>query len=170
MIIGIDPGQSGGIAWVATFDATLFGAVPMPETEADFVQALRDIVHDDGNSSVHPFCLCEAFVEVVHSMPKQGVSSSFKFGQNYGMIRGVLAALQLKRQFVTPQSWQKAMGCLTRGDKNVSKRRAQEMWPTFRVTHRTADAILLAEYGRSLRGADPHPHPGRGDKIGRADD
>jgi len=40
------------------------------------------------------------------------------------------------------------MGCLTKGDKNVSKRRAQELFPALKVTHAIADALLIAEFAR----------------------
>jgi hypothetical protein len=42
------------------------------------------------------------------------------------------------------------MRCLTKGDKNVSKARAQELFPALKITHATADALLIAEYGRRL--------------------
>ena len=46
-----------------------------------------------------------------------------------------------------PQVWQKALGCMTGGDKNVTKRRAQELFPGHKITHATADALLIAHYG-----------------------
>jgi hypothetical protein len=42
------------------------------------------------------------------------------------------------------------MQCLTGGDKNISKRRAQELFPSLKITHAVADALLIAEYGRRL--------------------
>jgi hypothetical protein len=48
---------------------------------------------------------------------------------------------------IRPQVWQKELGCLTKGDKNVSKRKAQELFPSMKVTHATADALLIAKYG-----------------------
>jgi hypothetical protein len=43
------------------------------------------------------------------------------------------------------------MSCLTKGDKNVTKSRAQELFPEVKVTHAIADALLIAEYGRRIR-------------------
>jgi len=37
---------------------------------------------------------------------------------------------------------------MTGGDKNVSKRRAQELFPEIKITHAIADALLIAEYAR----------------------
>jgi Holliday junction resolvasome RuvABC endonuclease subunit len=142
VIIGIDPGQSGGIAFLEPQHGPfgVVAATKMPDTEAD----VRDLF-GQGNKAF-------AFIESVHSMPKQGVSSSFKFGRNYGFLRGVLIALGIPFEEVTPQKWQKAMGCMSRGDKNVTKARAQQLFPSVpRITHATADALLIAEFGRRKR-------------------
>jgi Holliday junction resolvasome RuvABC endonuclease subunit len=84
-------------------------------------------------------------------MPRQGVSSTFKFGTSYGFLRGVLVALEVPFEAVTPAKWQRSMSCLTKGDKNVTKARAQELFPEVKVTHAIADALLIAEYGRRIR-------------------
>jgi hypothetical protein len=36
---------------------------------------------------------------------------------------------------------------MTKGDKNVSKRKAQELFPQIKVNHYIADALLIAAYG-----------------------
>lgn len=137
--IGIDPGQSGGIAVVN--DAGEGFAWPMPDTE-------RDIY--DHIVSLTTWCNCSmsACIERVHSMPRQGVASTFKFGMGYGALRMALVASGLPWRDVTPQAWQKAIGCLTKGDKNVSKAKAQQLFPSLRITHATADALLIAEWLR----------------------
>jgi len=38
--------------------------------------------------------------------------------------------------------------CLTGGNKNVSKAKAKELFPGTKFTHTTADATLIAEFGR----------------------
>ena len=146
LIIGIDPGQSGGIAWWTT-DIGM-SVTPMPETERDIYDTLSHLFelgyeYDSG--------LKFAYLEQVHSMPKQGVASTFKFGMNYGFLRACLMGNGMPFETVTPQKWQKALGCLSKGDKNVTKRKAQELFPHNKVTHKTADALLICEYGRRLR-------------------
>ena len=86
-------------------------------------------------------------------MPKQGNVSSFTFGERYGFLRGLMMGLRIRYEYVTPQKWQKALGCLTHGDKNVSKAAAQRLWPKLKWTHATADAALIAEYGRRREGS-----------------
>jgi hypothetical protein len=59
-----------------------------------------------------------------------------------------LTAAGIPFERVRPQVWQKAMSCMTGGDKNVSKRKAQELFPAIKCTHATSDALLIAEFGR----------------------
>ena len=139
-IIGIDPGASGGIAWLGRGSPLAF---KMPDTEKDVHDLLHGMEMEEGGT--------HAYIENVHSMPGQGVASSFKFGRNLGMLRAFLIALGIPFEAVSPQRWQKAMGCLTKGDKNVSKRKAQELFPSLKITHAIADALLIAEYGGRIR-------------------
>ena len=133
-IIGIDPGKAGGIVRMSP-TGEVIEAVKMPATVADIYLAL-----DRGPARV--------WLEHVHSSPQMGVVSAFTFGRGYGQLEGVLQGLLLPYERVTPGKWQRAMGCLSKGDKNVTKRRAQELFPQVKVTHAIADALLIAEYGR----------------------
>lgn len=135
--IGIDPGKNGGIVILGGGD--LIEVNKMPPTERDVWNILRPYQH-----STDTFCL----IEKVHSMPGQGVSSSFTFGMGYGALRMALVASEIPFEAITPQAWQKGLGCLTGGDKNVSKERAQNLFPKIKVTHAIADALLIAEWCR----------------------
>ena len=145
LIIGIDPGQSGGIAAILN-DNRLREATKMPETERDIVDLLREYRDMAASEGAEIKC----YLESVHAMPAQGVRSVWTFGRGFGILIGVLAALEIPYELVTPQKWQKAVGCLTRGDKNVSKRKAQQLFPMVpKITHYLADALLIAHYGVS---------------------
>jgi crossover junction endodeoxyribonuclease RuvC len=87
-------------------------------------------------------------IEKVSAMPKQGVASTFKFGTSFGFCQGMLVAAGIRFEFATPQKWQKALDCRTGGDKNISKARAQALFPGVKVIHANADALLLAEFAR----------------------
>src|SRR5437762_1302109 len=133
--LGVDPGASGG-----------FGFVPKNRTEP--------LIWKMGATEADTFSIVEeirsqilfACIENVHSMPGQGVASSFSFGRSVGFLRGLLIALRIPFQEVTPQRWQKELACRTGGNKNISKARAQQLFPSLKITHATADALLLAEY------------------------
>lgn len=141
LIIGIDPGKSGGIAFCR---GEAYWTYKIPETESDLVDIFRD--EAEGISAI-------AYLEKVHAMPRQGVTSTFKFGQNYGFLRGLLIALKIPFLEVTPQRWQKEMGCMSKGDKNVTKGRAQQLFPSMKHTHATADALLICEYAKRIEGS-----------------
>jgi Holliday junction resolvasome RuvABC endonuclease subunit len=76
-----------------------------------------------------------------------GVKSAFSFGQGFGHLEMALTAAGIPFERVRPQVWQKALGCMTGGDKNITKRRAQELFPGHKISHATADALLIAYYG-----------------------
>ena len=134
-IIGCDPGTNGGIAWITDGRACV---EKMPDTLQDLWELFRDIASEGD---------CRAYLEQVHSSPQMGVVSSFTFGNGFGHLEMALTAAGIPFERVRPQVWQKAMGCMTKGDKNVSKRRAQELFPSMKMTHATADALLIASYG-----------------------
>jgi crossover junction endodeoxyribonuclease RuvC len=139
--IGIDPGKSGGL--VAIHPDGEVEAWKMPATERDIWSFFGDF-----NRSLGRLPPVFAAIEKVHSMPGQGVASCFAFGMGYGGLRMALIAAGIPFETVTPQKWQKALGCLSKGDKNVTKARAQELFPAIKVTHAIADALLIAEYCR----------------------
>jgi len=135
MIIGIDVGKAGGIAF---HHEGKFWAYPMPQTERDIVDILRE-----GKGG-------KAYIEFVRSSPQMGVTSAFSFGQGYGGLRMALIALEIPFEEVIPRKWQAVLGCLSKKDKNVTKRKAQELFPNIKITHNIADSLLIAEYGRRI--------------------
>lgn len=149
LFLGLDPGQSGGLAIVDS-GGLVVDASPMPETVKD----LSDYLAEFGPR------IQMATLESVHAMPQQGVSSSFKFGVNYGQLHMGLVAHNIPFANVSPQLWQKVMGCIVKGrsgpsdakraKKNGTKARAQELFPGTKCTHAISDALLLAEYCRRV--------------------
>lgn len=142
MWIGIDPGKSGGIGVIEeTSQGVLVTSQKLDATDADVSLFL------DQFALTAKFC----FIEKVGATPQMGVCSAFTFGRSFGFLIGLLTAHRIPFDFVTPQKWQKALGCLTGGDKNVSKAAAQRLFPSVTFTHANSDAVLLAEYCRRTR-------------------
>ena len=138
--VGIDPGLKGGIA-IITDDAAM--AYPYSD------ETLRNIARSLTNESAR-CCL-----EQVHAMPKQGVSSTFKFGVSYGYIKGILEMAGLSYQEIPPQRWKKEFGL--NSDKTASIDVCKRLFPSvsLRATERCrtdhdgmAEALLMAEYAR----------------------
>ncbi len=141
--LGIDPGVSGGMAVIDAQGKVLL-LTKMPETAAAFVAFMQRVlaqVTADGK--------VRAAVELVHSSPQMGVRSAFTFGRYYERCLSLLVASGIEFISPTPQRWQAAMQCRTRGDKNVTLRAARKLFrDQVVVTHATADALLIAEFVR----------------------
>ena len=90
-------------------------------------------------------------VEHVNAMPGQGVTSMFNFGQSFGVIKGICAALGLPIYFVRPSKWKKHFN-LIKTNKDASRTKVIEAYPEISSKlHRKkdsnrADAILIALY------------------------
>ena len=139
--IGVDPGKNGGIAIIDSD-----GVIAFPFSEE------RLLIELDGIAQEYE-CIC--YLEHVHAMPKQGVSSTFNFGMNFGFIQGVLKAYEIPYELVTPQKWKKEFSCTS--DKNTSIEVCKRLFPNvnLKATERCkkdhdgiAEALLIAEYGR----------------------
>jgi crossover junction endodeoxyribonuclease RuvC len=105
----VDPGAGGALAFLDT-DLNALAVHDMPTAAITTVtRTLRRQVSEawlvDIIRGHHPVDC--AWIERVHALPKQGVTSSFNFGLSYGMIRGVLSGLAVPFQLVTPNEWKK---------------------------------------------------------------
>ncbi len=171
-VLGIDPGQGGGLA-VVYADRSV-EAWPMPQTELDLWELLRRFKQPSEKGT-----WIKAYLERVSSAPGMGSTGAFSFGSNFGAIRMGLAAARIPFEMVSPHVWQKgyalpplpkvppapgkratadevdgwkkakqARNKAQREKKNALKARAQELWPSIRITHAIADALLIAEWGR----------------------
>lgn len=144
--LGIDPGSSGGLALLDATGKVVF-ATAMPETP----RAILDTMAPHGRTM-------RAALEHVWSTPGWGHVGAFKFGGSFHGLEMALTALDIPFTLVLPKTWQKVVGVsypkrpksakAKARDKNVTKRRAQELFPKIRMTHAIADALLIAEYAR----------------------
>jgi len=151
LIVGIDPGLTGALAFITdagylqnvwdipTFELTRGGRKKRAIDELTLVSILTEA------SPAH------AFLESVHSMPKQGVASVFSLGDTFGTIKGILSALGIPRTMVEPTVWKKALQ--VPAAKDGARYRASELlpggaecWPLVKHDGR-AEAALIAVYG-----------------------
>ena len=95
-------------------------------------------------------------VEQVNAMPGQGVTSMFNFGQTFGAIKGICAALNLPIFFVRPSKWKKHFE-LINSSKDASRTKVIEMYPTLskhlskKKDVNKSDAILIARFFNDTR-------------------
>jgi len=145
LICGVDPGLTG--AWAMIDHHGCYWSCGDMHHDKDGILDTERIWDEmcqarDGMDT-------KVFIEKVHSMPKQGVSSTFKFGMAFG------GALSLARRFktevvmVTPQLWKKTL--ILNSDKQLSLAMAREIFPQaplhLKKHNGRAEALLIALYG-----------------------
>ena len=156
-IIGIDPGLSGAIAILEKNKVLKIFDIPVMSegkknkrqlNSALLVSLLRENIIENEDVAV--------VVEQVNAMPGQGVTSMFNFGQTFGAIKGVCAALNLSIFFVRPSKWKKHFD-LINSSKDSSRTKAIEMYPKLsnqlakKKDVNKSDAILIARYYSETR-------------------
>ena len=150
IIMAVDPGASGAIA-------VLRDGVPevidMPVGEIKVGKTMRKRISPEllGHELRNLLPVDVAYIEEVAAMPKQGVSSTFSFGQSHGLVLGAVTALGIRVVRIRPQLWQKIISA--RGDPRI---RAMELFPEMtpqlkrKKDEGRADAILIAAAGRLM--------------------
>ena len=159
-IIGIDPGLSGAIAVLE--DNKVLGIYDMPVmaegkkskrqlNSAQLVSIIKQNTYSNDEIAI--------VVEQVNAMPGQGVTSMFNFGQTFGAIKGVCAALELPIFFVRPIKWKKHFELLN-SSKDASRTKVIEMYPALsnqlskKKDVNKSDAILIARFYSETRFKD----------------
>jgi len=140
--LGIDPGESGAAVLTKYYDGLTVDRIFIfkGQGDLDIAEVIEDMAWHTGS------CV----LEQLHAYPKRGSIGNFKLGRHYGMLRALLTAYGVDFVEATPQKWQRAMGCLSGGDLNVIKKKAQELFPDVKVTHAIGAALVLAEYSRRI--------------------
>lgn len=151
IIIGIDPGLSGAIAFYDTSENAV-EIHDMPTVDiARNGKRKKEVSAVLLSNILTSKKVTGAFVERVNAMPGQGVSSVFSFGRSVGIVEGILAAYDIPITMVTPQAWQKGVG--QRAGKDGSRERAMQLFPAqadlfkLKKDDGRSDAALIAYYG-----------------------
>ncbi len=159
-ILGIDPGLSGAIAILE--NNKVLGIYDMPVmaegkknkkqlNSAQLVNIIKENMQNNEEVVV--------VVEQVNAMPGQGVTSMFNFGQTFGAIKGICAALKLPIFFVRPSKWKKYFE-LINSSKDSSRTKVIEMYPSLsnelsrKKDVNKSDAILIARFYNETRFKD----------------
>ena len=156
-IVGIDPGLSGAIAIMennkvlSIFDMPIMAEGKKNKKQlnsAQLVKIIKENIKMEDEVAV--------VVEQVNAMPGQGVTSMFNFGQTFGAIKGMCAALNLPIFFVRPSKWKKHFE-LINSSKDSSRTKAIEMYPKLsnqlakKKDVNKSDAILIARFFSDTR-------------------
>ena len=165
IIFGIDPGISGAICVLKGEEGRIIEVYEMPTVidgkknkrqvnGAEVTNIFKKELINENNrieSSENYEKIAKVVVEHVTAMPGQGVTSMFNFGQSFGVIKGICAALKLPIYFVRPTKWKKHFN-LIKTNKDASRTKVIETYPNIssklsrKKDSNKADAILIARY------------------------
>jgi crossover junction endodeoxyribonuclease RuvC len=156
-ILGIDIGLRGAVAILK--DGVPIAAVPMPVLSdgpagrnAVNGPLLAKIVADSHAGA--------AYIEHVGPRPGEGAVSAFCFGRSKGITEGVLAALSVRVDWLTPPVWKRIIGLPPgrEGAKDRSRAEAIRRWPHLAALFARkgddglAEACLIGAAGLMLAG------------------
>ena len=152
VVIGIDPGLSGAIAFLSEdFGAWVEDMPVIGHSKTGFVKRAVDLVALA--RMLEPYGMsgtASAFLERVNAYPGQGVGSMFSLGMSFWGVAGVVCALGIPLTLVEPKNW-KAKYRLG-SDKELARALASRYYPLLDLTrkkdHGRADALLIARYGK----------------------
>ena len=154
LIIGIDPGITGSICFFE--DGKIIDVVEMP----NMAEGKKNKIQVNGAQIYHEISKriknlekknIKVVIEQVAAMPGQGVTSMFNFGQSFGVLKGICAAMQIPMYFVRPAKWKKYFN-LINSEKDASRTKAIEIFPHFstqlsrKKDSNKADAILISSF------------------------
>lgn len=161
VLIGIDPGLSGAIAILHPIAYTTHD-IPVLEVKrgkktkrrynvAEIVRILKR-VRDESHVQQYPV---EVWLEDVHAMPRQGVTSMFSMGRGLGMYEGIITSLEIPLNYISPVIWKRKIMEGQGKEKGAAVYKAQQLFPSAilttprgRLIDGRAEALLIAEYGR----------------------
>ena len=151
VIVGIDPGVSGAICILRHGKVTMTCDMPImvdgtkSKRQVNAAELANILINE--KIGEHD----KIILESVSAMPGQGVTGMFSFGQSFGVIKGVCAALKLPLHLVRPVKWKKHFNLLN-SEKDASRTKVIEMFPYIssevskKKDANKADAILIAKY------------------------
>lgn len=152
MILGIDPGLSGALAFLGDGELLIYD-IPTLKIERNG-KAKRQIDLYKLLEIVRTYQVTHCYLESVGAMPGQGVSSMFQMGRGFGQIEGIVTACGFPVTYVTPMKWKKALGVPK--DKDGARQRASQLMPqwvhnwSLRRDDGKAESALIAYYGAKL--------------------
>jgi hypothetical protein len=127
--------------------------------------ALRKLLIEEvlGGVDVHEVT---AYIERVQASPQMGVSSSFNYGDGFGILRAAFVIMGVDLRYVQAAKWKRDMGLTGQGESGFGKNDASDKAPALQKAlalypallpqlylqkhDGRAEAILLAHYGCEL--------------------
>ena len=183
-ILGLDPGFDGGLAIIdsETMEIVSMDIMPILEMDKKKTRKVRKTDAEYGKQKTKTYVgkhrlinitalnqlikklkedgIDKAYLESVHAMPTDGVSSSFKFGQNFGHLEAYITAHDIPLEYVTPQAWTKRLHKGVTSSINAKGKSAivaHKLYPKANFILKVSkphdgliDSVLIATYGAEI--------------------
>ncbi len=150
VIIGIDAGANGGIA-IMCGGITPLAFSPKNSQEIDSALRTAKLYADNRNLPLVAFIEALTGYQANRPIPSQ---RAFTMGKFYGMAIGSLVSLGIEFRCVSPQEWQskhpECKNSIYFTHKQLLKNKAKKLYPYMKITNKTADAVLIADYGKGV--------------------
>lgn len=153
-VVGIDPGLSGAIGYYDGRTSDVFD-MPIREKPSTTKKKKNEIDGEGLVKLLKDLSPQVVYLERVASMPGQGVSSTFNFGEGWGRIRGILEAMDIQYSLVQPTQWKRSVGIPSGANKDASLDLARSLFPEraddlkLKKHDGRAEALLIATHGYS---------------------
>ena len=160
IIIGIDPGVSGALAVIHPTGYTSHDTPTVKvkvgkgmRTRYDLQEMVSLVKRILDNATSNDLTV-ECWLENVHAMPGQGVSSMFSMGRGLGNWEAIIATMRIPLNYVSPVRWKNTIMDGMGKEKDAAVLKAQQIFPLAvlrtergRLLDGRAEALLIAEYG-----------------------
>jgi len=140
ILCGIDPGKKGAVARYDLSQNQLF-IQPIPATIAETLDVLKSC------SDAHFVAIEKPYY------PRMiGIKHAATIAQNYGVLLAGLTAMKVSFEQIPPAKWKQNLNLTS--DKDASRQRATELFPTFadywklKKNDGLAEAALLAYWAK----------------------
>jgi len=143
MIVGIDPGQHGALAFFDPAKGWIVVDMPVVGNKLN-AAGLRDLLTG--------FAVERAYLEFATTHPHDGRLGAFRYGGLWYSIQAVLSCLDIPFELINPGTWKRHYH-IRRADKEKSRQLALELFPAMagklarKKDHGRAEAMLIAHYG-----------------------
>lgn len=150
IVLGVDPGLSGGLAVCDGY--RLLDVIDVPtvgekaKRRVDSIGVIRFLQKHGPQHAV---------IERAQAMPDQGASSGFVYGRAVGALEACVEGMMIPHTIIEASAWKKAHGLIGR-DKEGSRQRALALFPSAhallarKLDHNRAEAALMAHFGVAL--------------------
>ena len=154
VVLGIDPGLSGGLAIVAGEGDGFPRLLLVADVPTYGEDAKRRVDAVATMQLIRRFPPDFAVIERAQAFPEQGSSSGFNYGRAVGALETCIAGLLIPHQIIESRAWKKFHGLL-KADKEASRQRATGLFPgaeglSRKKDHNRSEAALMAVYGLKI--------------------